>query len=100
MATASSSQRARLGALRRRPVEGVPPGHHAGLGCAHILTRGYVPELAFMAFQMMFAAITPALIVGAFAERMRFSAVISFIILWVTFVYCPIAHMVLVLAWT
>ena len=43
---------------------------------------------------MTFAAITPALIVGAFAERMKFSAVALFIPLWVTFVYFPIAHMV------
>jgi Amt family ammonium transporter len=42
---------------------------------------------------MTFAAITPALIVGAFAERMRFSALIVFMLLWVTFIYCPIAHM-------
>ncbi len=53
-----------------------------------------VPEYAYIWFQMMFAAITPALIVGAFAERMRFSAVMLFMVLWVTFVYCPIAHMV------
>ena len=54
---------------------------------------GTIPELVFVAFQMTFAAITPALIVGAFAERMRFSAVILFSILWVTIVYFPIAHM-------
>ena len=54
----------------------------------------YIPEYAFIWFQMMFAAITPALIVGAFAERLRFSAVMLFMVLWVTFVYCPIAHMV------
>jgi Amt family ammonium transporter len=54
----------------------------------------YVPEYAYIWFQMTFAAITPALIVGAFAERMRFSALILFMILWVTFVYFPIAHMV------
>ena len=53
-----------------------------------------IPELAFVAFQMTFACITPALIVGAFAERMKFSAVALFIPLWVTFVYFPIAHMV------
>lgn len=53
-----------------------------------------VPELAFVAFQMTFACITPALIVGAFAERIKFSAVILFSILWVTLVYFPIAHMV------
>jgi Amt family ammonium transporter len=51
-------------------------------------------EYTFIAFQMTFAAITPALIVGAFAERVKFSAVILFTILWATFVYFPIAHMV------
>jgi ammonium transporter, Amt family len=53
-----------------------------------------IPEFVFIAFQMTFAAITPALIVGAFAERVKFSAVIFFVVLWVTFVYFPIAHMV------
>jgi Amt family ammonium transporter len=53
-----------------------------------------IPELVYIAFQMTFAAITPALIVGAFAERMKFAAVALFIPLWVTFIYFPIAHMV------
>jgi Amt family ammonium transporter len=53
-----------------------------------------VPEFIYIAFQMTFAAITPALIVGAFAERIKFSAVVLFIPLWVTFIYFPIAHMV------
>jgi Amt family ammonium transporter len=53
-----------------------------------------ITELIYICFQMTFAAITPALIVGAFAERMKFSAVALFIPLWVTFVYFPIAHMV------
>ncbi|PLU64022.1 ammonia channel protein [Sinorhizobium medicae] len=53
-----------------------------------------IPEYLFMLFQMTFAAITPALIVGAFAERIKFSAAILFSILWATFVYFPIAHMV------
>ena len=53
-----------------------------------------IPEYIFMIFQMTFAAITPALIVGAFAERVKFSAVILFCALWVTFVYFPVAHMV------
>lgn len=51
-------------------------------------------EYTFIAFQMTFAAITPALIVGAFAERIKFSAAILFCVLWATFVYFPIAHMV------
>ena len=53
-----------------------------------------IQELIYVCFQMTFAAITPALIVGAFAERMKFSAVVLFIPLWVIFVYFPIAHMV------
>ena len=54
---------------------------------------GTIPEYVFIAFQMTFACITPALIVGAFAERIKFGAVVLFTILWVTFVYFPIAHM-------
>ena len=53
-----------------------------------------IPEYIFMLFQMTFAALTPALIVGAFAERIKFSAAVLFSILWATFVYFPIAHMV------
>jgi Amt family ammonium transporter len=53
-----------------------------------------IPHLAFMAFQMMFAIITPALITGAFAERKRFKAFVLFSILWATFVYDPLAHWV------
>ena len=53
-----------------------------------------IPELTFVAFQLTFAAITPALIVGAFAERVKFSAVLVFLALWFTFAYLPIAHMV------
>ncbi len=53
-----------------------------------------VPESVFMTFQMTFAIITPALIVGAFAERIKFSAMLVFMAAWFTLVYCPIAHMV------
>ncbi|HCK82926.1 MAG TPA: ammonia channel protein [Candidatus Competibacteraceae bacterium] len=53
-----------------------------------------IPETVFATFQMTFAIITPALIVGAFAERMKFSALLLFVGLWFTFVYAPIAHMV------
>ena len=52
-----------------------------------------VPEYGYIAFQMMFACITPAIIVGAFAERMRFQAMLLFITLWIVLVYVPIAHM-------
>mgnify|MGYP001023284164 FL=1 len=53
-----------------------------------------IPEYIFMLFQMTFAALTPALIVGAFAERIKFSAAVLFCVLWPTFVYFPVAHMV------
>ena len=55
---------------------------------------GTIPESVFMTFQMTFAIITPALIVGAFAERMKFSAMLLFMGLWLTLVYAPMAHMV------
>ncbi len=54
----------------------------------------YIPEMMFVVFQMTFAAITPALIIGAFAERMKFSAMLLFMVLWFTFAYLPMAHMV------
>lgn len=53
-----------------------------------------LPQISFMVFQLMFAIITPALITGAFAERIKFSAMIVFTILWTTFIYLPLAHMV------
>jgi len=53
-----------------------------------------IPQQTFMVFQLMFAIITPALITGAFAERMKFSAMLAFMILWSTIVYFPLAHMV------
>ncbi len=71
-------------------LRGVTPDSEAGT----FSVGAHVPEYAYIWFQMTFAAITPALIVGAFAERMKFSALILFMTLWVTFVYFPIAHMV------
>ncbi len=65
-----------------------------GLGDLAMSAHGTVPSLAFCAFQMMFAVITPALISGAFAERMRFSAYVLFISLWSLLVYVPVAHWV------
>jgi Amt family ammonium transporter len=53
-----------------------------------------IPQQTFMAFQLMFAIITPALITGAFAERMKFSALVAFTTLWFVLVYAPVAHMV------
>ncbi|AKT37117.1 ammonium transporter [Chondromyces crocatus] len=67
---------------------------HVGLSGLAGTARGTVPALAFCAFQMMFAVITPALIAGAFAERMRFSAYLVFAVLWTTLVYDPVAHWV------
>ncbi|HEX9757680.1 MAG TPA: ammonium transporter [Nitrospiria bacterium] len=55
---------------------------------------GTIPETVFMTFQMTFAIITPALIVGAFAERMKFSAMLVFMAIWLTIVYAPITHWV------
>lgn len=54
----------------------------------------YIPEYAYVVFQMTFACITPALIVGAFAERVKFTPLILFVVAWLTIVYAPIAHMV------
>ena len=71
-----------------------------GLGTAFLAgvtvdsLTGTIPETVFMTFQMTFAIITPALIVGAFAERMKFSAMLWFMALWFTIVYAPTAHMV------
>ena len=53
-----------------------------------------IPLQTFMVYQLMFAIITPALITGAFAERMKFSAMAAFMVLWSAIVYCPMAHMV------
>ncbi len=65
-----------------------------GLGSLATEAHGTVPSLAFCAFQMMFAVITPALISGAFAERMKFSAYLAFVVAWCTLVYFPVAHWV------
>ena len=65
------------------------------MSTAATFSKGVVlPELLYMAFQATFAAITCCLIVGSFAERMKFSAVLAFMVLWFTFSYVPIAHMV------
>ncbi|MDD6119232.1 MAG: ammonium transporter [Selenomonadaceae bacterium] len=65
----------------------------AGVGL-NVLENGTIPELAFVAFQCMFAVITPALITGAFAERMKFAGFALFILLWAIFIYNPMAHWV------
>ncbi|HXZ17103.1 MAG TPA: ammonium transporter [Roseiarcus sp.] len=79
-----------IGGLNKAFLAGVTPD-----SVAPTFTPGHViPEYAYFVFQMTFAMITPALIIGAFAERMKFSAVFLFILLWVTVVYFPIAHWV------
>jgi Amt family ammonium transporter len=79
-----------FGGLSKAFLAGVTP---ESLGAT--FSKGvYIPEYIFVAFQLTFAAITPALIVGAFAERMKFSAVLMFMVLWFTFAYLPMAHMV------
>jgi len=66
-----------------------------GVGAAaNTVYTNAIPELLYFAFQLKFAAITPALIIGAFAERIRFKALLIFIVLWTTIIYAPIAHWV------
>lgn len=76
-----------IGSLAWAGLNGVGLSPHAVYGPT-------IPHQAFMVFQLMFAAITPALITGAFAERMKFSALMLFAVLWSLFIYCPVAHWV------
>jgi ammonium transporter, Amt family len=76
-----------LGGLEWAGLRGVGPAPHPGYAAT-------IPHQAFMLFQMMFAAITPALIAGAFAERKKFSSFLLFTLLWSTLVYDPLAHWV------
>ncbi|WP_136413671.1 MULTISPECIES: ammonium transporter [Oxalobacteraceae] len=79
-----------IGSLDRLFLKGLTPDSNTGT-----FSKGVViPEFSFVAFQATFAAITCGLIVGAFAERIKFSAVLLFVVLWFTFSYLPIAHMV------
>ena len=79
-----------VGGLSKAFLAGVDPN-----SVAATFSNGVViPEYVYICFQMTFAMITPALIVGAFVERMKFSALVLFTVLWVTFIYFPIAHMV------
>jgi len=79
-----------IGGFSKAFLIGVTPDSKAATFSADV----NITELVYVCFQMTFAAITPALIVGAFAERMKFAAVALFIPLWVTLIYFPIAHMV------
>jgi ammonium transporter, Amt family len=79
-----------FGGLDKAFLAGVNPGTFA----ATFSNGVYLPELVFVMFQMTFACITPALIVGAFAERVKFTSLIIFVVAWMTLAYFPIAHMV------
>lgn len=84
-----------LGGTARLMLDGVFDASSGRFSMAATFSKGVViPEIVFVAFQATFAGITCALIVGGFAERMRFSAVLIFMVIWFTFCYLPIAHMV------
>jgi Amt family ammonium transporter len=79
-----------VGGLSKAFLQGVDATTYA----ATFSNNVYLPELVFVVFQMTFACITPALIVGAFAERVKFGPLMLFVVLWLTVVYFPVAHMV------
>lgn len=79
-----------IGGLGKAFLQGVD----ATTVAATFTNNVYIPEYAFIVFQMTFACITPALIVGAFAERIKFTSLMLFVVAWLTLVYFPIAHMV------
>ena len=79
-----------VGGLSKLFLAGVTPSSNVATFSNGVV----IPELAYMVFQMTFAMITPALIIGSLAERIKFSALVVFIVLWVTVVYFPIAHWV------
>jgi len=84
-----------FGGLDRLFLKGTFDSSTGAFAMAATFSKGVViPELVFVAFQATFAAITCCLIVGAFAERIKFSAVLIFMLVWFTFAYAPIAHMV------
>src|SRR5437762_7305005 len=84
-----------VGGLDRLFLKGVFDPMKGDFAMAATFSKGvYIPEIVFVVFQATFAAITCCLIVGAFAERIKFSAVLLFMALWFTFSYAPIAHMV------
>jgi Amt family ammonium transporter len=84
-----------FGGFDRFLLSGIFDPQTGAVANAATFSKGvYIPEFVFVAFQATFAAITVALVVGAFAERMKFSAVLLFSALWFTFAYVPMAHMV------
>jgi ammonium transporter, Amt family len=84
-----------IGGTDRLLLKGIWDNAAGTFANAATFSKGvYIPEIVFAAFQATFAGITCCLIVGAFAERIKFSAVLAFMVLWFTFSYVPIAHMV------
>jgi len=84
-----------IGGTARLFLNGIFDPASGAFSLAATFSKGvYLPEIVFVAFQGTFAAITACLIVGAFAERVKFSAVLIVLVLWFTFAYLPIAHMV------
>ncbi len=84
-----------IGGTDRLMMKGIWDNVAGSFAMAATFSKGvYIPEIVFAAFQATFAGITCCLIVGAFAERAKFSAVLAFMVLWFTFSYLPIAHMV------
>lgn len=81
-----------LGDFKWAFLHGIDPGDLSPYVVSDSVGR--IPHLVFVMFQCMFAAITPALIIGAFAERIKFSSYLFFTVLWTVFVYSPLAHMV------
>ena len=79
-----------FGGLSKAMLMGVSSSTYA----ATFSNNVYIPEYAYVVFQMTFACITPALIIGSFAERIKFSSLMVFVVAWMTIVYFPIAHMV------
>jgi Amt family ammonium transporter len=82
-----------IGGLSRSFLQGIVSDSKTGVGNPNPLAPT-IPETVYICFQMTFAIITPALIAGAFAERMKFSSMLWFIGLWAVFVYAPVAHWV------
>nr|WP_280985127.1 ammonium transporter [Gluconobacter morbifer] len=90
-----------IGGLSRFFLHGIADGFHDGVDTAFTLGAGTpaaapmtIPESVYLMFQMTFAVITPALITGAYAERMKFSSMCVFTVLWLLLVYVPVAHWV------
>jgi len=90
LAFTDGANNAVIGGLSKLFLAGVTPASTAATFTSGVV----IPEYIFMAFQMTFAAITAALVIGSLAERIKFGAILAFSVLWLTIVYAPLAHMV------